>query len=300
MKHYRIDSVDAYNKLYGLTTYHPLVAAVDLKEAKYPVPAGTYEYRDVYAVFLKKGVQCAIKYGRQTYDYQEGAVVTFAPGQTVEVLTEGNEMQPDVLAILFHTNLIYGTPLGEKIARFGFFDYSQMESLHLSERERMLFIDCFNKIRQETEYPVDGHSADLLSANIQLLLEYLNRFYDRQFITRHRVNSSVVNTFERSLREYFTIGKTRDCLPSVAYFADEANLTPGYFGDLVKKETGVTAQELISRHVVDVAKHLLATGSDDIAEIAYALGFQYPQHFTRLFKRIAGVSPSQFRQASSN
>ncbi len=132
------------------------------------------------------------------------------------------------------------------------------------------------------------------------LLEYLNRFYDRQFITRHRVNSSVVNTFERSLREYFTIGKTRDCLPSVAYFADEANLTPGYFGDLVKKETGVTAQELISRHVVDVAKHLLATGSDDIAEIAYDLGFQYPQHFTRLFKRIAGVSPSQFRQASSN
>ncbi len=300
MNHYIIDSVDAYNKLYGLTTYHPLVAAVDLKEAKNPVPNGLYDYRNMYALFLKKGTQCVVKYGRQVYDYQEGSVVSFSPGQKVEVIGDKVEFQPDVLGVLFHADIMFGTPLADKIRKYSFFDYSQMEALHLSEQEKALFIDCYNKLRAEVERPIDRHSADLLSANIQLMLEYIFRFYDRQFITRHKANSGVVAEFERALQDYFSDSENRDGLPTVAHFADKACLSAGYFGDLIKKETGVTAQELISKHIVNVAKQLLATGTDDISLIAYDLGFQYPQHFTRLFKRVTGLSPSAFRQTLRN
>ncbi|MDE6263541.1 MAG: helix-turn-helix domain-containing protein [Paramuribaculum sp.] len=300
MNHYIIDSVDAYNKLYGLTTYHPLVAAVDLKEAKNPVPNGLYDYRNMYALFLKKGTQCVVKYGRQIYDYQEGSVVSFSPGQKVEVVGDNVEFQPDVLGVLFHADIMFGTPLADKIRKYSFFDYSQMEALHLSEQEKALFIDCYNKLRDEVERPIDRHSADLLSANIQLMLEYIFRFYDRQFITRHKANSGVVAEFERALQDYFSDGENRGGLPTVAHFADKACLSAGYFGDLIKKETGVTAQELISKHIVNVAKQLLATGTDDISLIAYDLGFQYPQHFTRLFKRVTGLSPSAYRQTLRN
>lgn len=300
MNHYIIDSVDAYNKLYGLTTYHPLVAAVDLKEAKNPVPNGLYDYRNMYALFLKKGAQCVVKYGRQIYDYQEGSVVSFSPGQKVEVVGDKVEFQPDVLGVLFHADIMFGTPLADKIRKYSFFDYSQMEALHLSEQEKALFIDCYNKLRDEVERPIDRHSADLLSANIQLMLEYIFRFYDRQFITRHKANSGVVAEFERALQDYFSDSENRDGLPTVAHFADKACLSAGYFGDLIKKETGVTAQELISKHIVNVAKQLLATGTDDISLIAYDLGFQYPQHFTRLFKRVTGLSPSAYRQTLRN
>lgn len=299
MNHFVFDSAEAYNSAYGLPTYHPLVTAVDLKESSVPFSSSVCNY-GMYAVFLKKGVQCTIKYGRQKYDYQKGSVVTFAPGQKVEFHTDTPHIGSDVLGVLFHPDLILGTPLGEKIHRYGFFDYSQLEAVHLSQQEHDIFVDCFNKIRAEVEHPVDRHSADLLCANIQLMLEYLYRFYDRQFITRHHVNSGVVADFERALREYFDSGRSRDGLPTVSYFAGNASLTPGYFGDLIKKETGTTAQEMISQHIVGVAKHKLLSSDEDVAVIAYDLGFQYPQHFTRLFRRITGMSPTQFRAAVSN
>ncbi|MDE5941047.1 MAG: helix-turn-helix domain-containing protein [Muribaculaceae bacterium] len=293
-----IDSIDAYNKVFGLTTRHPLVTVIDLKKATRSINHVRFRY-GVYALFLKNGVHCAIRYGRRNYDYQEGTIVSFSPGQIIDVEMTTEEIAPDVIGLMFHPDLIYGTPLGEKISSYGFFDYSQMEALHLSDSERAIFIDCLSKISDELDHPVDHHSASLLSANIQLLLEHLHRFYDRQFITRHKVNSDVVAQFERRLKDYFESGKSKDAPPTVAYFAECASLTPGYFGDLIKKETGMTAQDIISRHIVSTAKHRLMTGSDDISEIAYDLGFQYPQHFTRLFKRVTGESPSRFRQLAS-
>lgn len=292
-----IDSIDAYNKLFGLTTHHPLVTVIDLKQATRSVNHVRFNY-GVYALFLKNGVYCSIKYGRKHYDYQEGTVVSFSPGQVIDVEMVTDEVAPDVVGLMFHPDLIYGTPLGDKIGEFGFFDYSQLEAVHLSEEEKEIFLECLDKIKRELCHPVDHHSASLLSVNIQVLLEYLHRFYDRQFITRHKVNSDIVNQFERNLKRYFDEG-TRDVIPSVAYFADLANLTPGYFGDLIKKETGQTAQDMISNHIVSVAKHRLATTSTDISGIAYDLGFQYPQHFTRLFKRISGVTPKKFRETIS-
>lgn len=290
-----LDSIDAYNKLYGLPTLHPLVTVIDLKQAKQAVNNVRIKY-GVYALFLKNGVECSLRYGRRHYDYQEGTVVSFSPGQVIDVEMKHDVVAPDVVGLMFHPDLIYGTPLGQKIADFSFFDYSQMEALHLSEEEREIFLDCLEKIRREMAHPVDHHSAALLSANIQLLLEYLHRFYDRQFIVRHKVNSEIVSRFERELKAYFDKPGQRDAVPSVAYFADLVNLTPGYFGDLVRKETGNTAQEMISRHIVNVAKQRLAASPDDISIIAYGLGFQYPQHFTRLFKRLTGQSPRQYRE----
>lgn len=289
-----LDSIDAYNKLYGLPTHHPLVTVVDLKNATRAVNHVTINY-GVYALFLKNGVNCSIKYGRRCYDYQEGTVVSFSPGQIINVDMKETVLAPDVIGLIFHPDLIYGTPLAEKIKSFSFFDYAEMESLHLSEDERNQFLFCLNQIKHEIEHPVDHHSAPLLSATIQVLIEYLHRFYDRQFITRHKVNSDIVKNFQRQLKEYFNGEQERYGLPSVAYFAEKANLSAGYFSDLIRKETESTPKEIISLHLVSEAKQRLALGKSDISNIAYDLGFEYPAHFTRMFKRVTGISPSQFR-----
>ncbi|MDE6304572.1 MAG: helix-turn-helix domain-containing protein [Paramuribaculum sp.] len=288
-----LDSIDAYNKLYGLSTYHPLVSVVDLKKAVKIVNNIRVTY-GIYALFLKNGDYCTIRYGRKSYDYQAGTVTSFSPGQTIDVVMKDVEVAPDVVGLIFHPDLIYGTPLADKIADFNFFDYSQTEALHLSDEERAKFLDCLDKIREEVMHPVDNHSAALISANIQVMLEYLHRFYDRQFITRHRVNSDVVSKFERELKACFR--EPRTVIPNVAYFADKANLTPGYFSDLIKKETGSSPKDLISLHLVAEAKKKLMATNDDISVIAYNFGFEYPSHFTRMFKRLTGLTPLEYRR----
>lgn len=273
---------------------HPLVTVIDLKKATKRFDRLRMDY-GVYAVFLKNGANCSLKYGREYYDYQEGTVVCFSPGQVIDVDSTNEPLAPDVVGLMFHPDLIYGAPLAEKIGTFGYFRYSQKEALHLSEKERAIFTDCLEKIKAEVEHPVDTHSADLISANIQVLLEYLSRFYDRQFITRHKANSSVVANFEKELSEIYSGRTALTEIPKVSYFAEKANLTPGYFGDLIRRETGSTPQEIISMRIIAEAKRRLAATDNDISIIAYDLGFQYPQHFTRLFKRVTGKSPSVFR-----
>ena len=293
----KLDSIDSYNKLYGLDTRHPLVTVINLNNATKTVNHVVMDY-GVYALFLKNGVNCTLRYGRQPYDYQEGTVVSFAPGQIVGVHTEVDETAPDVIGLMFHPDLIYGTPLASKIKAYGFFDYSQREALHLSTEERRLFLECLERINAELAHPVDNHTAEIVASHIQVLLDYLARFYERQFITRKKVNSDILSRFEILLKDYYDSGKGKDGIPSVNYFADAVNLTPGYFGDMVKRETGKTAQELISLRMIDQAKQALSLTNSDISEIAYSLGFQYPQHFSRMFKRVTGISPTQFRENS--
>ena len=289
-----LNSIDVYNKMYGLPTHHPLVTVIDLKEATKAVNHVTINY-GVYALLLKNGVNCAIRYGRRSYDYQEGSVVSFSPGQTIDVEMDKTEVAPDVVGLMFHPDLIYGTPLAEKIKSFSFFDYTEMESLHLSDSEKTQFLFCLQQIKHEIEHPVDHHSAALLSATIQVLIEYLHRFYDRQFITRHKVNSEIVTAFQKQLKEYFDGSQLEHGLPSVAYFAEKASLSAGYFSDLVRKETGSSPKDIISLHLIAEAKHRLATKTSDISRIAYELGFEYPAHFARMFKRMTGESPTQYR-----
>lgn len=290
-----LDSIEAYNHLYGLETRHPLVAVIDLKKAKKTVNHVLMDY-GLYALYLKNGENCTVTYGRESYDYQEGTVVSFSPGQLIGVESDNSEIQQDVVGLLFHPDLIFGTPLGDMIGKYSFFDYSQREALHLSEHERKVFMECLDRIRQEVEYPIDPYSADIISSHIQTFLDYLNRFYSRQFITRRKVNKGILAAFEKELKEYYAQGRGNEGVPAVAYFAANANLTPGYFGDLIKKETGNTPQELISRHVINLARQRLASTDDDVGIIAYDLGFQYPQHFSRLFKRLTDISPSDYRK----
>lgn len=293
----QLDSIDTYNRLYGLPTLHPLVAVVDLTKATRMLNHVKVNY-GIYALFLKNGVNCTLKYGRRNYDYQEGTIVSFAPGQTVEVEMFDNEISPEVYGLLFHPDLIHGTSLGNKIGQYTFLDYAQNEALHLSEKERDIIIDCLHKIEYELDYPVDKHSRSLLNAHIELVLDYCLRFYDRQFCTRAKVNSDILTRFEQLLNDYFNGDESKNGLPSVKFFADKICLSPGYFGDLIKKETGRTAQEYIQRKVIEQSKHRLLGSGQSVSEVAYSLGFQYPQHFIRLFKRETGVTPGEYRKQS--
>ncbi|MBO4380230.1 MAG: helix-turn-helix transcriptional regulator [Muribaculaceae bacterium] len=298
---YKLDNIDRYNHDLGIETLHPLVTVCNLKDVsnRELIDNETTWHYGVYAMFLKNTRSCMLSYGHKEYDYSDGTVTSFAPMQTVTAKPIPG-LDHDVVALLFHPDLIRGTSLGQNIADYSFFHYSSDEALHLSERERSLFLDCIDKIKAEIERPIDKHSRKLICRNIELLLDYCMRFYDRQFITREDDNRSVMATFEQSLNDYF---HNRDAifmggLPSVKLFADKCCLSPNYFGDLVKKETGKTPVEYIQAKVVEIAKEELHSTDDTITEIAYRLGFQSSQHFNRYFKRITGITPTEFRKAS--
>ena len=290
-----LDSVDLYNKLYGLETLNPLVSVIDLNKTTSSVDLIRFNY-GIYALYLKLEKACDIKYGRQTYDYQEGTIVCFAPGQTAETNPTTDKVQVNAHGILFHPDLLRGTSLGKNIKKYTFFSYEVNEALHLSEEERSIVMDCLKIIRMELEHGVDKHSKTLLVNHIELLLNYCMRFYERQFITRGKTNRDVLTRFENLLDEYFesTLAE-QDGLPTVKYFADKLCLSSNYFGDMFKKETGKSPQEYIQEKVIELAKERISGTADTVSQIAYSLGFQYPQHFCRLFKKRVGYTPSEYR-----
>ena len=290
-----LDSVDLYNKLYGLETLNPIVRVIDLNKATSSVDLIRFNY-GIYALYLKLEKACDIKYGRQTYDYQEGTIVCFAPGQTAETNPTTDKVQVNAHGILFHPDLLRGTSLGKSIKKYTFFSYEVNEALHLSEEERSIVMDCLKIIRMELEHGVDKHSKTLLVNHIELLLNYCMRFYERQFITRGKTNRDVLTRFENLLDEYFESALAeQDGLPTVKYFADKLCLSSNYFGDMFKKETGKSPQEYIQEKVIELAKERISDTADTVSQIAYSLGFQYPQHFCRLFKKRVGYTPSEYR-----
>ena len=290
----RFETINDYNAFNNKETLHPLVSVIDLSKAN-PRQASNM-YFGFYTVFLKE-VKCGdLRYGKNTYDYQEGTLVFIGPGQVVSVENKGETYQPKGYALVFHPDLIHGTALGKHIQDYTFFGYQSNEALHLSERERKIVLDCFSKIEYELEHAIDKHSRRLIASNIELLLNYCVRFYDRQFITRDDVHKGILERFENLLNKYFQTDKPQEIgVPSVAYCASELNLSANYFGDLIKKETGKTAQEYIQSKVIDVAKERIFDQSKSISQIAYELGFKYPQHFARLFKQRVGHSPNEYR-----
>ena len=290
----RFETINDYNIFNNNETLHPMVSVVDLSKAR--PRQGSRMYFGFYTIFLKD-VKCGdLVYGRNTYDYQEGTLVFLAPGQVAGVNSNGETYQPKGYALIFHPDLIHGTSLGKHIQDYTFFGYQFNEALHLSERERKIVLDCFSKIEYELEHAIDNHSKRLIVSNIELFLEYCTRFYDRQFITRDIVLKGILERFENLLNNYFQSDKPQTIgLPSVAYCANELNLSAGYFGDLIKKETGKTAQEFIQSKVIDEAKERIFDINKSVSEIAYELGFKYPQHFTRLFKQRVGVAPNEYR-----
>jgi AraC-like DNA-binding protein len=290
----KFDTVNQYNVFNQHKTLHPLVSVIDYSKAN---PRKLRKgYFGFYAILLKD-VKCGdLRYGKNYYDYQEGTLVFVAPGQVVGIETSDDIYQPKGHGVIFHADLIRGTSLGKHIEDYGFFSYNVNEALHISDSEREIVLDCFSKIKFELNHAVDKHSKTLIANNIELLLNYCMRFYDRQFITRDNANKGILEKFETLLNDFFISDKPREIgLPSVAYCAYELHLSPNYFGDLIKKETGKSANDYIHLKLIDVAKEKIFDLNKSVSEIAYSLGFKYPQHFTRMFKQYMGVTPLEYR-----
>ncbi|TWP28090.1 AraC family transcriptional regulator [Apibacter muscae] len=290
----QLNKISDYNDLLGVETLHPLVSVIDFSKCK-PVNHGSLNF-GFYAIFLKD-VKCGdIKYGKEYYDYQEGTLVFFAPGQIMKIENNGIKVIPKGFALLFHPDLLNRTSLAKEMNNFSFFSYDAHEALHISTRERKVVLECLEKIEDEIGQRIDKHSSKLVVSNIELFLNYCTRFYDRQFITRDTINRGILEKFEILLNNYlYSDLLQKEGHPKVNYFAEELHLSANYFGDLVKKETGKSAQEYIHLKLMKLSKEKIFDNSKTINEIAYELGFKYPQHFSRMFKKETGFTPNEYR-----
>jgi AraC-like DNA-binding protein len=292
----KLISVSQFNVQRGQETLHPLVSILDQSKS-IKIEAKKY-LSELYVIFLKD-IRCEdFHYGRSKYDYQEETLIFIAPNQTFGFdLPDNILIQPSGWALVFHPDFIRSTALGRTIKDYSFFSYGVNEALHISSREKQIVLECFTKIKEELDRGIDKHSKTLIVNNIELFLNYCVRFFDRQFITRENLNKDLLNKFEHLLNDYFESCLLQiNGLPSVTYCAEKLNLSANYFGDLIKKETGKTAIELIQSKVIDFSKDKIFDQSKTISEIAFELGYKYPQHFTRLFKKKVGVSPTEWRR----
>ena len=290
-----LNTIQDFNDYNGVETLHPMVSVVHVDSTDH-IQACTMHY-GLYAIYLKENKGCRLSYGRTEYDFDEMTVTSFAPGQVVTV-----EPNPEVpfakfTALVFHPDFLNRTSLGRQMSRYEFFDYTSNEALHLSAQEVEIFKGVLNMIEQELHHAIDKHTRELVVSHIELLLNYCLRFYDRQFITREEINHSVVKKFLSLLDDYISDKAEREGLPTVAYFADKCCLSTGYFGTLVKTETGRTAKDLINDRIMGKAKELLASDTLSVTQISQRLGFEYPQHFVRFFKALTGKTPTQWRAA---
>ena len=291
-----LNTVQNFNDYQGVETLHPLVSVVHVENTEH-IQECVMHY-GLYAIYLKENKGCKLSYGRTPYDFDEMTVTSFAPGQVVKV-----EPNPDVpfakfTALVFHPDLLHRTALGRQMSRYEFFDYSSTEALHLSVQEVEVFRGVITMIEQELHRAIDKHTRELIISNIELLLNYCLRFYDRQFITREEINHSVVKRFMELLDDYISSKALREGLPTVAYFADKCCLSSGYFGNLVRVETGRTAKDIIADRLLAHAKQLLNDDTLTITMISERMGFDYPQHFVRFFKSHTGKTPSAYRKVS--
>ncbi|MCG7947605.1 MAG: helix-turn-helix transcriptional regulator [Candidatus Thiodiazotropha taylori] len=278
---------------------HPLVTVIPIDDRikNYDYGNATYVL-GFYQVSLKAGICGEITYGRNTYDFQEGTMVFTKPGQALSFKASKEDLASEEgWTLLFHPDLIRKSSLGNNIDHYSFFSYEIHEALHLSEDERVSITGLVRKIETEYQQSIDRHTQKLIVSNIELLLDYCTRFYDRQFYVRTNLNQDFVTRFENLLRDYFNSDQPLDLgVPSVKYCGEQLNMSPSYLSDLLKKETGRTAQQHIQDTVIDKAKNLLLSTNEQVSQIAYGLGFDYPQHFSKLFKSRTGMSPAEYRR----
>ena len=290
------NTVQDFNDYHGFDTLHPLVGVARFDKPR-KVEDTIFHY-GIYVLFLKENKGCQLSYGRTPYDFDEMTVTSFAPGQTIHAKPVPNAEYPKWTAIVFHPDLLNRTQLGRNISRYEFFDYTSNEALHLSVPEIDIFRGVLNMINQELQHSIDKHSRELIVSNIELLLNYCLRFYDRQFITREEINHATVKKFVAMLDHYMANQASQQGLPTVAYFADKCCYSPKYFGELVKTETGCTAKDFINDRLLRAAMQLLSDDSLSIAQVSHQLGFEYPQHFVRFFKTKTGKTPSEYRKTA--
>ena len=298
MQEFVIDSISQAHQAMGLPSpRHPLVSVVHAKDFNAQMDFnGVKIINNLYQITLKQLGCGNLFYGKNSYDYEEGTLVFTSPGQVTLFEGELPSESDESWVLAFHPDLIRKSNLSDKIDAYSFFNYDVNEALHLSSEELKTIEELLNKIVKEYSQNLDKHSQNLIISNIELLLDYCTRFYDRQFYTRTNLNTDIVSKFERILKAYYLSDKKSDLgIPSVQYLASELSLSSNYLSDLLKKETGKTAQEHVHLFVIEKAKSILLNSRNSISEIGYSLGFEYPQHFSNLFKSKTGMSPSEFR-----
>lgn len=293
-----IHTIAEVNALYGYDKpRHPLITVIDYGQVRQVRPAVEVRRRIGFYSIVCKRITGEMRYGMSPYDFSEGTLMFAAPGQ---VITSGSNLDvQEGWGVFFHPDLLNRTELGRTIHEYHFFSYDVNEALHVSEEENLLLKQCVTQLQLEYERSIDKHTQGLLVSSLALMLQYSERFYERQFITRAKVSHDTVLQFEKLLRQYFTEDRpTLQGLPGVTYFAEKLNLSAGYLTDLLNKYTGKTTQEHIHLELIKQAKSRLWGTGMSIAEIAYELGFEHPSHFTKLFKTKTGVSPRHFRQTN--
>ena len=298
-KFIHLQTISEIFKLFGLHNQinHPLVGVVDFSMVNQKTDCDLKLSADYYSIMFKNYPDNTIKYGRKIIDFQDGSLICMAPNQVIEIDSK-EQASENIMGwgLFFHPDLIRATSLNSKMKDYSFFSYEESEALHLSEKEKQVLYDCVLKIETELKENIDIHSQTIIVSTIELLLNYCTRFYGRQFITRKSSHNSVVVQIERILTEYFKEDNRQErVLPTVKYLSDQVHLSPGYLSDLLKKETGKNAQDHIHYYLIEEAKSTLISTNKSVGEIAYALGFDYPQYFNKLFKQKTGNTPIEFR-----
>ena len=298
----RLESISQLNALFQqVAPRHPLISVVDFsKMEKHDKVEEIKLTCGFYSLMFKNHCANRFRYGKEYYDFEEGTLICIAPNQIITIESD-NSSTKDIVGwgLFFHPDLIRGTSLVNKMKDYTFFTYQVNEALHLSDKEKETLLDCVIKLENELTVNIDKHSQTLISSNIELLLNYCNRYYDRQFITRKKANTDLLVRFENSLNNYFNSGDLqKKGLPSVKYFAEKLFLSPNYLSDLLKKETGKNAQEHIHYYLIEEAKNILTNSDNTVSEIAYSLGFEYPNYFSKLFKSKTGMTPIEYRNVN--
>lgn len=301
MNLYRVQSISEMHKLLGLQPpKHPLITIFNWEDVNISTSINGESFDQVtmdFYMISQKEISCGdLRYGRNTYDFEEGVLMFVAPGQ---VITAAVDREATGWALFFNPDLIRKTHLGQKFSEYNFFSYDVNEALHLSEKEKKTLTNLVEQIKNEYSENIDVYTQDLIVSQLELLLNYATRFYGRQFITRTTHNSDLVSRFEFLLADYFDSKNLKELgLPGVKYFAEELGMSPDYLSDMLKQETGKNTQEHIHYIIIDRAKTKLLNSSNSISEIAYTLGFEYPQYFSKLFKQKTGMTPVEFRKVS--
>jgi AraC family transcriptional activator of pobA len=273
---------------------HPLFTVIDLEHTRNQPPPSGPALRQLYIIALKKNLKGRIQYGHRAYDFSEGVLGFYAPGQLCESNDSIDTSELSGWMLVFHPDLLHKYPLAKKMAGYSFFSYQVHEALHLSGREESLLDGVLDGMRRECEQPIDGFSQDVLVSQLEVLLNYANRFYHRQFLTRRPAEHDLLSRFEELLTSYFARADEQP-LPTVQYFADALHVSPAYLSDMLRSLTGQNTQQHIHHALIEKAKHLLLSTSLTINETAFQLGFEYPQYFSRLFKNKTGLTPAAYR-----
>ena len=293
-----LHSITDLHKIFSLgNSFHPLVTVLDFSKVTENVEEYSKVTTDFYSIMFKNYCKNKMKYGRKAIDFQDGNLICIAPNQTIDMDNEEEEREGKMgWGLFFHPDLIRSTTLNQKIKEYSFFQYEVSEALHLSDKEKNILLECVQKIQTELQENIDVHSQYIIVSTIELLLNYCSRFYGRQMITRSQTNKSIISQIESVLTHYFSANTIQERgLPTVKYLAEHVHLSPSYLSDLLKKETGKNAQEHIHFYLIEEAKNLLLNSEKNVNEIAYNLGFEYPQYFNTLFKKKTGRTPKEFR-----